>query len=831
MRWLEHLIPGRLGDKPGGTAPPRVPAAVSDKIPGATAAPRSVTAPTRRGPVAVPDGFTAPVKRHAIPPRPSDMLSGGPSLSDRAAHFMASFSFTAPTKAQLPSPGTPRFLAPGEAVQVAGYTISSGMFYIGDNHGGLKAGHKPPQGRAAYLVDPSLPVGQPLDKSNLGALGTWPSYFDISPDGRSSYLEWLANGRSDPGCLIGCVDLFLYGLEQRVFVDNTDAAEKGAILDEVRRLLTVYGQYGSLRKQFQDFLSELHARDFLGMSADAVARWVPDLEDDAEAIASTLQIALSTKLVAKCPVPTELALSAYLVIPDYRGGPERRITEGRCRKELISLVRIRLKAAYPSGITFKKVPHAKDRIRYRPASRHLSLESLPGAWIDPSQLDWTPLDTLCRQAYRDLSDYSRAVGATLSGRGSAEALSQLPDELFSEVSLDPLPDLRAWLSRLGPVTSVDGNELADRFTTIAASPAARIKKRKAIALILARLGYGMEPNPFSPLSTALSGDSVWLFRMDGLEAPEQVQNPEGPLLLMASFVILVVAALAKTGARPFAPQMLAEAIATPIGLDGSDVLRLNARAALLFELATVPVPKKKALFGLPTSHYAAAAMHILTTAAARRMSSTAQIQILEDVFGMLGQNKGLIYSAFHQQHGGFGSGMQASIPEASLVIDTALFARVRQDKTKVAAISAETPPLAKPSEAPLVLDAALIARVREDTARANAVLASVFEEIPTPAVAAPVEAPTDATPELTGPHPPFGIAGLDKAHGGFAAALMQKVTWTKADFDAEARRHGLFPDGATETVNDWYFGLFDEALVEDGDPVAINREPFLAAKL
>ena len=69
----------------------------------------------------------------------------------------------------------------------------------------------------------------------------WPSYSDIDPGCRATYLEWLANGRRDPDIDIGYVFLFFYGLERRVFFDaqhsSTARSEIPKLLNEVEELL------------------------------------------------------------------------------------------------------------------------------------------------------------------------------------------------------------------------------------------------------------------------------------------------------------------------------------------------------------------------------------------------------------------------------------------------------------------------------------------------------------------------------------------------------------------------------------------------------------------
>ena len=37
-------------------------------------------------------------------------------------------------------------------------------------------------------------------------------------------------------------------------------------------------------------------------------------------------------------------------------------------------------------------------------------------------------------------------------------------------------------------------------------------------------------------------------------------------------------------------------------------------------------------------------------------------------------------------------------------------------------------------------------------------------------------------------------------------------------------RHGLLPDGALETINEWAFNTYDEALLEEYDGIEVSPE-------
>ena len=54
--------------------------------------------------------------------------------------------------------------------------------------------------------------------------------------------------------------------------------------------------------------------------------------------------------------------------------------------------------------------------------------------------------------------------------------------------------------------------------------------------------------------------------------------------------------------------------------------------------------------------------------------------------------------------------------------------------------------------------------------------------------------------------------------------LLAHPEWPRTDFDAAATAVGLMPDGAMEAINEWAFDKYGDALLEDGDLVAINLE-------
>lgn len=108
-----------------------------------------------------------------------------------------------------------------------------------------------------------------------------------------------------------------------------------------------------------------------------------------------------------------------------------------------------------------------------------------------------------------------------------------------------------------------------------------------------------------------------------------------------------------------------------------------------------------------------------------------------------------------------------------------------------------------------------MARVQATLAQTNAVsalLGSIFEESEAP-VAPPPDAPTQRS-----------VAGLDAAHSGLLLALAQAPAWPRGEYEREAARWGLLPDGALEVINERAFDRCGAALCEGDDPITVEEQ-------
>lgn len=140
-------------------------------------------------------------------------------------------------------------------------------------------------------------------------------------------------------------------------------------------------------------------------------------------------------------------------------------------------------------------------------------------------------------------------------------------------------------------------------------------------------------------------------------------------------------------------------------------------------------------------------------------------------------------------------------------------AEARVDGFRVPSPAAEPPGGPSLSIAGLMLDSSKIIAIERETREAADLLRPVFAEANE----------TEPKPKsLAGDGVRF--PGLDPEHALLVEVLSAAEVghWSRADFEARARKLGLMPDGAIETINEWAFDNFGEPLIEDGAPLTIN---------
>ena len=665
-----------------------------------------------------------------------------------------------------------------ETAVVAGRNIG-GMVYLGPDQrrGGLSATWRP-------TIVPTLPVAASDPDISGDSMPYWPGYSEISPSARAAYLDWLATGRSDQRYGVGHVFLFFYGLERRFFVDSPDPRECRLIINEVDRLLQIFGDHRSVRRYLESFLDV--ARVCLASDEELKPRfWTTGYE-----LPLSLRVALGRRAGDGLPLDANWTLSWYCAHPDYAF----RTAASRPFAEFHALFRILFADRYPAGI---KIPLPKRTLRaqYQAASSEfeVGLEEHIGTVPDISRIT-QPLNAariLVEEATDSLDKYSRFLGRNPNGRGTIEAHALLPERLWEVFPNSEMDSLREWAGEiigaggLCPVEAV--------IERLEGAVPENIGKRQLTdaADALARLSVGVAPDPRFALRSPKRGEPVVLFSLpEGVTRLEAVSNKYKSLLVSVAIGSFVAQADESVGASEI--NALVADIDRDPDLPEGERFRLKANLKWMMTVTPDLPLLRRHLWNTTyeTSHEMG--QIALSIAASDGVISGREVAALERLYSAIGLKTDGIYSALHALTSG--DELVTVIPPAEGQSGFAI------------------PPRPDP-EGPYALDPDRVAAVMTNTARVSSLLSEIFQG------EEPEEEPAEEHSQAENV-----LDGLEIKHAAFLGELISRPHWGDEEYRKLAHQFRLLPEGAMETVNEWSHERFGDLLIEEDDGFLINSE-------
>lgn len=680
--------------------------------------------------------------------------------------------------------------SPGKRVVIGNVAIDRGLFYHGRSLP-TASGY----GTENALVDPTLPLARSPSNASGQGIPYYPSYGGLDAASRRTYVEWLASNRDDPATYIGYVFLYFYGLERRLFVDNA-AGDRQDIIAEVKRLLSVYGA----NRSFQMYASAL-----LDAAAAMTNQWPakPSIDPDSKSSEIPLRLrgAIGAMLNRGEPITADWALAWYVASPEFA----LRTPAVRCFREFCTLFQQRFHAKLPRGLIFR-APRRNLSVRYRAASGTFTatlrgeFENLPDIVSLTAPL--SEVDRVVTECTEALEPYSRLIGRDPSARGTLAAELSLPKELLQRPQAGgAVAQTRRQLEALVPKSSamVSLDSLMSLLQVRAKSDNKNSKSETAaVAAALENLGFAMEPDPRYGGPVPARDAEVMVFRHNG--------QPSGVASLSPAFLaartqveisVLVAssdAAFDEDEARAVIGQIRAMS-----GLDELQRLRLLGYLGYLVRnppnVRTVARFKERSL-----DERKVLADRAVSSAAANGHLDVTEIKVLEKTYKTLGFSKDDLYRNLHEL------GAQSDEPP---VVARGAPAR-----------GVPIPPLGLPQPTGITLDKNRVAKIQAETTAVKSILDQVFNDS-----AADDEA---EAPPMTRPTASSDLAfdGLDARHASLLIEIISRDVIEQAAFAELARKHGLFADGAIEAINEWSFERFEEALLDNGEPIEIARHLF-----
>jgi len=649
-------------------------------------------------------------------------------------------------------------------------TLPGGMIYVGSR---LTA----PNGRTdPCLINDRLPIARTGDY-RVRQMGYWPSYSEISASERRAYLNWLAEGRTAADCDIGYVFLFFYGLERRIILDSQgDGAGKAdwpAIIEELRRLLAIYGEKsGSFRHYASELLSWI---ELDGVSAPLYEQPVPTLPKSYQ-LPLYLRVALGQAAVHHAPLPPSLALAWVRLSPDIY----LRTAATRCPAEFERLFAQRYQEAFGTGLVLRE-NRTKLKFSYRAASAGLLGTTITTSFGDiPDVTAVTEpikrLRDIANQCTEELDSYSRLLGRDPSLAGSLESLLSLPTAIWPGEARAELDGLVSRVRDGYLILTV--NELLAKLGGMKQPPSR--DRIRSLARTLESAQIGMEPYVLGGAKVPSEEDSVVLFPLSTPDAGAEL----GPQYQTIALTLQLGAALAQADGN-FSAQEISHLRAKVDGwshLKPAERTRLHAHLQWLVANPPTLTTLKRKLEPLDSSARETIAAFTVTLAQSDGYVSPEEIKFLEKLYKALEIEPKRVFSDIQA------AGTGGITPAAAT----------------------------KPTKRGFHLDADRIMALQNDTARVSKLLSDIFaDEAPVPEVS-PSEAESSDAPCL--------LLGLDEPHSALARLLLSRPQWARAELQDAAADLGLMLDGALEQINEAAFDAFDAPLCESDDPIDINTE-------
>lgn len=663
--------------------------------------------------------------------------------------------------------GTARGWIPrGEQAFAAGRPVGD-MVYIGPV----------PRGMSRGWIDPALPATAATRDKEGDDLPYWPSYADIPPRSRATYLDWLAQGRNDASYDPGYMFLYFYGLERRFLRDDPPEDERRHIVSEVRRLKDLYPASGSVQRYLGEFL-QLAACMMEGVPDRPPPRsggWDMDLP---------LRMALGARIADGMPLDADWLLAWLSAHPDRN----LRTPARRCEPEFHAMFRVLFNRRFPQGLEVRK-PRKVLKLSYRAASGEFDIEFAPkadGRAVPDILTLHQPVEIaqeIADEACDALDKFSRYLGRNPDGRGTPEGHALLPAELADAFPSAQMDALRGWARAIVEASGLV--PVADLVTRLEGAPGPRLSRRQLTdaADALARIGFGLAPDPRFAFRAPRQDEPVVLFDLpEPVAKLEDVSDEFRNGLLQVALACIVAQADGRVTPEELA--VLRLQIEDMAGISPSERLRLSANLEWFLAVPPDMSQLRGRIREVASDREASLRQAVVAIAHTDGALAATEVAGIERIYRTFGLDPDQAYSDLHAV---------AAADEP-----------VPVKKADVQAVEEGIPPDRPASR----LDAGRIAAIRADTARASALLGVIFvdadEEKPQREAAAAI------------------LPGLDQRHGALVRDLITTEKWSEAAFAELAGRHGLMPDGALETVNEWAHGRYEDALIEEYDGYEVS---------
>ncbi len=708
---------------------------------------------------------------------------------------------------QPPRPTGPlpaRWVPPAEVVEVCGYRLLGGLFYLGSV---LKDAYKDTD---PSLVDPRKPVLARPPAVRARLTDYWPSYSRLSPEARASYLHWLAGGRQDPDADPAFVTLFFYGLERHVLLDGVKV--KGsrehwpAIEAELARLHSLYGKASStLSGQLLELLQYMQLID---APKDLYLRPLPPLHRIANGeLPHYLRLAVGQACRDRVAVPPALAFAWQKFHPLIA----HRTAVRRCPHEFAELFPSQYAQMYGAGF---RPANARNHLvlSYRPVSSAFDR-------ADSYDLDFGVPDVALRTEYVHklqfvvdqcnelLRSFSRSRVKEQGKAMTVESLLRLPANLWPDSAQEVFESLQD-RTRSGFVTTHLAELTGWLAVALGAPPLSADPGKDAWqGLMQALKAYRMLPALAQPAKTPGLVTAMVLYAWT--DEPVAIE-PQVQLQLDAWAFVRFAAARE----RPDAVHAVLDDWLSLTDADVGTLMALAASGRVLLQEPPTAAALRKRVAPLSLTERHDLVKRVCVALSWEGQPGPEDIRTLEGLYKTLGLDLAQVYSDLHEASTAPrtvrpSSAAKGTAAEGVLSLDLSRVGELQRDSEQVAGLLADIFALEEGDAEPRAPMAA------------PALMPSPMPALPESAVSAPApleEGSSDASPSKA------LLGDLSPALAALADALLSQRQLSRDAWEALCAAQGQMPDGALESLNEASFDLQGVPFTEGDDPIELTPE-------
>lgn len=687
-----------------------------------------------------------------------------------------------------------------DLLEVANYVIEHPMTYW--------AAGKTQIAESSCIVK-NLPVADPVIEE-IGALGYWPRYENMTPNQRGNYLHWLATGKQEQLDDIGYAFVYFYGLERRVLIDSKDV---DLIIPEVVRLLRCYPESRSFNGYLSCFIAFAAARKGLKSIPKDVFTLCLEQAQVTGYSEGLLAVILCWFYQNDHPLPARWAFE--VARQDVR--TTRSVVIDRVSEQFITLFTQKYHDQFGEGMMLK-VADRERLLEYHPASRSLlELRYSSSGWAPvriPNvlgvQSQFSQLVQIWNLCIEELRAYSRAVGKGVDVT-TREAWEALPPALRKEADH---PDAPQWEEVLTTHVHGDGFSIAPlaKLAEIqGCDPRERLTAAQSRALARTAEDIGLAIVPDARITGRVYAwlDEVVLFRQDG---GASMQRDSGYLAAACMLELGMVIAGADETIDPEETERIEHFLDDQFRLSSDESRHLKAYGLLLSKNPPLVSSLSKPLrAALSMDQRALIGKFLVGVAAANGIIDRKENAALKRVYKALEIDV---------------SALDTLLAQSRQICRGPVEVQAGQSGT----LDGETIPPKQPPEG-ISIDSEALTRIMAETAEVSRILGKVLCETDgEPGESETlVTANSSARSDLITPpkqvNLPFSKEQLDaldiRYHAPLAELLEQEV-WSKDELDEIAKRYQIMPSGMLYSINTWADETLDDILIEDGNEYRVD---------